>query len=254
MLWAIDVGNTHTVVGVHDGSHWAAVWRLATLSRTEDETAALLAQLGSMVGISLKGDQVVVASVVPSQDEVWSLLAAKWLDLEAWFLRKGSDVGLEVTYDPPHAVGADRIANALAAIKLFGAPVVVVDFGTATTFDVVDSGGRYVGGAIVPGVATSVEALSRGTSKLPPVSLEAPSHAIGRNTVQAIQSGVMFGYAGAIDSLAAKIQAELGGGAKFVATGGLAGRFHGLCQCLDVVEPLLTLDGLREAARVRHLP
>jgi type III pantothenate kinase len=252
MLWAIDVGNTQTVVGARDGDSWAAVWRLTTGPRTADETAAALIQLGSTQGIGLVGEHVVVASVVPSQDEVWAEWSQKWLGRKAWFLRSGSDVGLEVAYDPPHGVGADRIANALAAVRRFGAPVIVVDFGTATTFDVVDPQGAYVGGAIVPGVAASVETLARGTAKLPPVALEAPERAIGRNTVEAVQSGVMLGYAGAIDRLAELVRSELGQIAPIVATGGLAGRFDGLCRCIDHVEPLLTLDGLVEAARARR--
>lgn len=244
MLWAIDVGNTHTVVGLHDGN-WRAVWRLATdPGDTEDHFAAVLGQLCDMANIPMNAIGVVVGSVVPSVNAAWASFSQEWLGCKAHFVETGAQVGLEVSYDPPHAVGADRIANALAAIKKYGAPVIVVDFGTATTFDTIDSEGRYVGGAILPGVLVSLNALSHRAAKLPSVSLQAPEKAIGRNTVDALQSGVMFGYAGSVDSLCKKISAELGGHVNVVATGGLAGAFLDLCQSFDTADPTLTLDGL----------
>lgn len=244
MLWAIDVGNTHTVVGLHNGA-WAAVWRLETHSGdTEDQLAATFGQLCQATGLPFKADALIIGSVVPSVESTWRHFGEKWLRQTPVFLERGAQVGLEVTYDPPHAVGADRIANALAAIAQYGAPVVAVDFGTATTFDTVDADGRYIGGAILPGVLISVEALSQRAARLPSISLVEPKQAIGRNTVDALRSGVMLGYAGAVDALARQIRSELGGKPTLVATGGLAGAFSNLCKEIDVVNPNLTLEGL----------
>lgn len=244
MLWAIDIGNTHTVVGLYD-SDWRAVWRLATsTNQTEDELAAVLRQLCEAKGLPFNPERMIVGSVVPNANIAWRHLADKWMGITPAFLESGAQVGLTVTYDPPHAVGADRIANALAGIAKYGSPIIVVDFGTATTFDTVDATATYVGGAILPGVLVSMEALAQRAAKLPPISLEAPEHTIGRNTVDALRSGVMFGYAGAVDSVAKKIREELGGVARIVATGGLAGAFQDLSEVIELVDPNLTLDGL----------
>ncbi len=247
MLWAIDVGNTHTVVGRHDGSSWHAVWRLETGRGTEDELAATLAPLCGMAGLEFRGEGMVIASVVPTAEESWRRLAEEWLRVPYRFLRTGSQVGLEVTYDPPHAVGADRIANALAAIAAYGTPVIVVDFGTATTFDTIDAEGRYLGGAIMPGIQLSVDALSRHTAKLPTIALRAPERAIGRTTVAALESGVVLGYAGGVEAVASRIKGELGGSARVIATGGLGSVFHGLCPVIEAYDANLTLEGLRLA-------
>jgi type III pantothenate kinase len=247
MLWAIDVGNTHTVVGLYQDG-WRAVWRLATHSGdTEDELAAQLSQLCDVAGLAFKTDGVVIGSVVPSITHTWAHFAQKWLGREPVFLECGHQVGLEVVYKPANAVGADRIANALAALDLVGAPVVVVDFGTATTFDTIDGHGRYLGGAILPGVLVSLEALSQRAAKLPQVSLEEPTRAIGTDTVSALRSGVMFGYAGAVDAILERILAELASNTTVLATGGLAGSFMKICRNLSRQEPNLTLDGLRLA-------
>lgn len=249
MLWAIDVGNTHTVIGLYD-SQWQAVWRLATHSGdTEDQLMATLGQLCSQSQLPFEATDVIVGSVVPSSNETWRLFASKWLKRQAVFVESGPQVGLEVTYDPPLAVGADRIANALAAIVLVGAPVIVVDFGTATTFDTVDSMGRYVGGSIMPGVLISLDALAAKAAKLPSVALDQPRTAIGRNTVDALRSGVMYGYAGAVDNVLRLIKSELGGQVPTIGTGGLATAFMGLCREIEREEPNLTLDGLRLAHR-----
>lgn len=245
MLWAIDVGNTHTVVGLHDGREWVSVWRLATnAGDTEDHFAATLGQLCEMAGHPLAADGVVIGSVVPTVNAAWAAFASEWLGKPATFLETGAQVGVQVSYEPPHAVGADRIANTLAAVEKYGFPIIIVDFGTATTFDTVDSTGCYVGGAILPGVLVSVEALAQRAAKLPSVSLRNPGPAIGRNTVDALHSGVMYGYAGSVDALCRRISAELGGSVKVIATGGLASAFLGLCETIELVEPDLTLDGL----------
>jgi len=246
MLWAIDVGNTQTVVGLWDGD-WKAVWRFATRSGdTEDQTAASLAQLCALRGLPFRADGVIVGSVVPSVNADWRRFGQEWLGQEPLFLRNGEEVGLEVLYRPADAVGADRIANALAAIDQVGTPVIVVDFGTATTFDVVDAEGRYAGGAIMPGVSVSLEALAARAAKLPSVSLDAPQVAVGTNTVDALRSGTMFGYAGAVDNVVRMIRKERGM-ASAVATGGLSEAFLGLSTEIAAVYPNLTLDGLRTA-------
>lgn len=247
MLWAIDVGNTQTVVGVWDES-WRATWRLATdFSMTEDELAAMLKPLCDLDDIPFEAQTMVVASVVPAMNFSLARLAQKHFAIEALFLTIGDQVGLAVEYQPKNAVGADRIANAVAALQLVAPPIVIVDFGTATTFDAISKERVYVGGAILPGVQVSMEALIGRTAKLPQIDLVAPKHAIGKSTVESLQSGIMLGYAGAIDALARRTLGELGGGT-VIATGGLSVDFMGLCDCLERHEPLLTLEGLRMAA------
>ena len=175
------------------------------------------------------------------------MLGEKWLGVPVKFLRTGSQVGLEVTYEPPTVVGADRIANALGALALAKPPLVVVDFGTATTFDTIDRTGAYIGGAILPGILVSSQALAQKTAKLPQIEFVAPERAIGRTTVESLQSGVMLGYAAAIDGLARKISSELEGEVTVFSTGGLGKLFVGLCESIQRYEPNLTLDGLRIA-------
>jgi type III pantothenate kinase len=247
MLLAIDVGNTHSVFGLWDG-RWLAVWRRQTNAEsTEDELAVWMKGLFDLSGIPFAVDSTLCASVVPPANEALALLCERHLGVPLRHLDAG-DVGIEVLYEPKAAVGADRIANALGALERFDPPIVVVDFGTATTFDAIDREGRYVGGAILPGVAVASQALAARTAKLPQVEFAAPARAIGRNTVESLQSGIVLGYAGAIDSLAGKFQEELGG-AIVLATGGLGKLFVGICEAIERYEPTLTLDGLVVADR-----
>ena len=251
MLLAIDVGNTHTVFGVwHDG-RWASQWRHRTdPETTEDQLGAWLRTMFELAGLPWRVERVACACVAPAMVEPIRLLASRWLAVEPWFLRDGPSVGLDVRYQPPASVGADRLANALGALALVEPPFVVVDFGTGTNFDAVDREGRYVGGAIMPGVLVGSEALFRRAAKLPHVeglSLAAPPRAIGGTTVESLQSGIVLGYAAAIDGLVARMDGELGGGCRTLATGGLGGMFAGLCERLERYEPTLTLDGLRIA-------
>lgn len=247
MLWAIDVGNTHTVVGLWDGSRWRSVWRRSTdVGATEDELAAWMKALCELEHLPMEAQGVVCASVVPAMRPAISRLGSRWLGADPTFLERGDQVGLTVVYDPPHAVGADRIANALGALELGSPPILVVDFGTATTFDAINGDGAYVGGAILAGIEVSSQALVGRTAKLPQVELAAPERAIGRTTVESLQSGMVLGYAGAIDTLARRMADELGG-ARVLATGGLGRLFTDLCTELDAYEPNLTLDGLRIA-------
>ncbi|MDI9641655.1 type III pantothenate kinase [Kamptonema cortianum] len=248
MLWAIDVGNTQTHIALWDGSSWAAQWRIETiLDRTEDELAGSLATLCQVAGVPFAGEGVICASVVPSAEVNWSRFAAKYLQAEIRFLRDGASVGVSVTYEPIRAVGADRIANALGGLLILEPPFIVVDFGTATTLDCVDGSGTYVGGAIMPGVLLSMQSLAGGTAKLPPIAIEAPERAIGRSTVESLQSGLVLGYSGGIDSLIRQASSELDGKVTVVATGGLGKVFVELCSEIESYQPMLTVNGLVEA-------
>lgn len=248
MLWAVDVGNTQTVVGIWDGQDWAATWRLATEPETtEDQLAAQLSTLAGLAKLPFQAHGLMVASVVPRVDDSWRWLGSKHLGVDAKFLRNGGQVGVTVTYDPPHAVGADRIANALAALAMVHPPLVVVDFGTATTFDCVDAQGRYAGGAIMPGVHLGLQALNEKTAKLPSIAFREPERAVGRNTVEAIEAGVVLGYAGAVEGVLTRIKGELGEGTRVFSTGGQGRLFAELCPSIERHEANLTLDGLRIA-------
>lgn len=248
MLLAIDIGNTHSVYGVWDGTRWLASWRRSTSADdTEDQLAVWLKGMFDLAGIPFLATGVICASVVPVLAAPVLLLAREWLKVEPHFIKLGSDVGLNVDYQPASAVGADRIANALGAMDRYEAPIIVVDFGTATTFDCIDASGTYVGGAILPGVQVSAQALVGKTAKLPAIEFATPDKAIGKTTIESLQSGIMLGYAGAIDTLANRIKGELGGKAQVIATGGLGGQFFPMCETIDAYEPNLTLDGLRIA-------
>ncbi|MBS1718111.1 MAG: type III pantothenate kinase [Armatimonadetes bacterium] len=248
MLLAIDVGNTQTVYGFWSRGAWRLTLRREThVEETEDEIAAWLWACLRAKALEPAVTSIVCASVVPAMERTVTLLAAKWFKLEPTFVTASSPLGIQVCYEPPSAVGADRICNALGALAKYKPPIIVVDFGTATTFDVIDADGHYAGGAILPGLMISARALATSTAKLPSIAYKAPERAIGRNTVESIQSGLMLGYAGAIDSLAARIGGELKGDATVIATGGLSEMFMGLAKSIQHLEPDLTLDGLRMA-------
>lgn len=245
MLLAIDVGNTHTVFGAWNGSEWVGLWRRTTSRQvTEDQLAVWLKGVCELQQIAFEFDDAWCCSVVPGANAALSKLCDKWLGKKLSFLVSGDQVGIKVTYDPPHAVGADRIANALAGLAKHAPPIIVVDFGTATTFDSIGRDGSYLGGAILPGVKLSSEALFDRAAKLPQVEFVAPATALGTTTVHSLQSGIMLGYAGAIDTLAKRIDAEMGGGSTILATGGLGGLFLGISEAITSYEPTLTLDGL----------
>ncbi len=250
MLWAIDVGNTHTVVGIHDGQQWSHPWRLATPQiHTEDDLAATIETLCRLDGLPFAAECIIAASVVPRVNEVLVRLGKRWLSSNVHFVTNGEQVGLPVDYSPAHAVGADRIANAIGALSEFAPPIIVVDFGTATTFDTIDSAGVYVGGAILPGLLVSLDALVSHTAKLPQIALKAPRAAIGKTTVESLESGLMFGYAGSIDAIAKRIKEELGPGVTVVATGGLGEVFTEICEEIAHFDANLTLKGLRISAQ-----
>lgn len=248
MLWAIDIGNTQSVVGIYFDGAWRCYWRLRTDPLcTEDELAATLAELCELDGIDFSGDGMIIGSVVPSVNETWERFCFKWLGFPPRFLQSGQEVGVTVLYNPPHAVGADRIANTLGALAIAEPPLIVLDFGTATTFDVISADGHYLGGVIMPGINVAMRALASSTAKLPQIQFEAPETVIGMTTSAALQSGLVLGHAAAVDTLAAKIQRELGTPAKVLATGGLGKALASVCTCIDKFDENLTLEGLRIA-------
>lgn len=248
MLLAIDAGNTHTVLGLFDGDDMRAHWRVSTrVERTADELAVQLLALLRIEGLDATVvDGVIVASVVPDLDRILDEAVRRYFGCTPTFVGPGFDHGLAVRYDSPADVGADRIVNAVAAIAQFGTPVLILDFGTATTLDVVSADGEYLGGTITPGIGVSAEALFRRAAKLRRVEIRRPERVIGRSTAESIQSGLFFGYVGLVEGLVRRARAELGApDAPVVATGGLAGVIAPDLSAVSAVEPWLTLSGLR---------
>jgi len=247
MLLAIDVGNTNVTVGLFRGQELVVTWRLATdARRMSDEYGALL--LGLMAHRGLGPQDVkdaVLCSVVPELDPVFDEVCRRYMGVRPLFVEAGVRTGLRILYDSPREVGADRVADAVAAIHLYGAPVIVVDMGTATVLDAVDRHRSYLGGAIAPGLGVAAEALFQRAAKLYRVELARPRSAIGRNTVAAIQSGIVLGYVGLVEGLVRRFKAELGEDARVVATGGYAHLIAAESQLIDHVNPDLTLVGLR---------
>ncbi|GIV05151.1 MAG: type III pantothenate kinase [Fimbriimonadales bacterium] len=245
MLLGIDVGNTHTVLGVYESGRWRA-WRVHTnAARTEDEHYILLRSLLQAEGLDKAISGVAICSVVPALEEPLRQLARRWLDCEPLFVSCSTDLGLQIDYEPPTAVGADRLANAVAATHHFGAPVIVLDFGTATTLDAVSRERVYVGGAILPGVELMLESLAGRTARLPRIAIEGACQPLGKSTPESLRSGVILGSVGAIEHLIRLFKQELGDEAQVIATGGLATRFAPHCPSIQRVEPMLTLEGLR---------
>ena len=249
MLLVIDVGNTNTVLGALDGGEVRERWRVSTRPRTTDEFGLLLLQL---MGHREVGPEhitgVIVSCVVPSVVYAIEKAARRYLHRDALIVGRGMRTGMRVRTDNPREVGADRIVNAVAAWHRHRTALVVVDFGTATTFDCVDANGDYVGGAIAPGFQISADALFNRTAKLPKVEVEKPPRAIGTNTIASMQSGLFFGYVGLVDGLARRCKAELsvaGEKVPCLATGGLANLVGRACEQIDEVDNDLTLDGLR---------
>ncbi len=248
MLLAVNVGNTNTALGVFRGSELEHQWRLSTeTERTADELAVLFGGLLQVAGLSFSNQitGVVLSSVVPSSTTALRDMVNRYFNFPPVVVEPGTRTGLSIQTDNPREVGADRIVNALAAYHRYGGPCIVIDFGTATTYDVVTDKGEFLGGAIAPGVQTSNTSLSRETARLPQVELHSPRSPIGRNTIEAIQSGLIFGTASEADGMIDRIRKELGGTATVVATGGLAPEIVPHCQFVDELDPWLTLEGLR---------
>ncbi len=246
-MLAVDVGNTNIVAGVFGEGGLAACWRLATEQpRSADELGVLLLGLFAHAGLD-PGEvkAAVVASVVPPLTAVVEEALERYFAVKPLVVGPGVKTGMDIRYDHPREVGADRIVNAVAAFERYGGPCIVVDFGTATTFDAISADGAYLGGAIAPGISISTEALFQRAAKLPRVDIVRPARAIGKNTVASMQAGIVFGFAGQVDELVRRIARELGGKPVVVATGGLASLIAKETTTVQHVDPLLTLEGLR---------
>jgi type III pantothenate kinase len=245
-LLAIDAGNTQVVVGAHDGERWGPRWRLHTEhTRTSDEWASLLAGLLGSRGLRLaECRDVALGSVVPRVTTALREMAQTYTGVEPFVVGPGVKTGVRILVDNPREVGSDRVLNALAARERYGGPAIVVDFGTSTNLDVVSAEGDYVGGAIAPGLAVAAEALFGRAAKLQEVELVRPPRAIGRNTVECMQAGIVLGYAGLVERLVRETQRELGP-SKVIATGGLVGAMTQATDIIEHVDPELTLEGLR---------
>lgn len=247
MLLAVDVGNTNIVVGLFAGEELVADWRVATNSHTmPDEYAVLLSGLLGYQGLDMAQiDAAIIASVVPKVTANFMELAEKYMKVEALVVGPSIKTGVKIGIENPKEVGADRVVNSLAAFRLYGAPAIVVDLGTATTFDAISVEGVYMGGAIAPGILTSVEALSRQTARLPRVDMVTPAHAIGRDTLTAMQSGIILGHAAMVDGMVRRIAAEMEGEPRVIATGGLCTVIAAEVPRIQVADKNLTLKGLR---------
>jgi type III pantothenate kinase len=242
MLLAVDVGNTQTVFGLYEGDELGERWRIATEGqRTGDELGALLADFldfGSLDGICL-------SCTVPRLIREYEHVAERWVKAPLLVIGPGIKTGIPVQHDAPHEIGPDRIVNAVAAKEKYGAPAIVVDFGTSTNFDVVSPAGEYVGGVLAPGVEVSMDALFARAARLVKVDYVEPPAAIGKSTATALQSGLVYGFAGQVDGIVGAIRRELGAEATAIATGGLADLIAPHSRTIATVDPYLTLDGLR---------
>ncbi|MEE8470298.1 MAG: type III pantothenate kinase [Dehalococcoidia bacterium] len=247
MLLAIDIGNTNIAVGVFESERLRATWRLGTdVHKLADEYAALFFDLLTLKKLEFSGiGEAILSSSVPPLVTTFEELCRRYFDVSPMVVGSGIRTGVRIAIDNPREVGPDRVVNAAAAHRLYDGPLIVIDFGTATTFDAVSEEGDYLGGAIAPGVGIAAEALFERAAKLPRVELTRPEKAIGRNSVSAMQSGIIFGYVGLIEGLVARMRKELSSTAKVIATGGLAEVIAKETDVIDALEPDLTLLGLR---------
>ena len=247
MLLAADIGNTNITLGIFEDDKLRASWRLFTdVDKMADEYAALLMNLLSHQGLAITDiKDAAVCSGVPPLVPVFQEVCRRYLGTSALVVGAGIKTGVRILYEDPRQVGPDRVVDAAAAFRLYGGPVIVVDFGTGTVFDAISKEGDYLGGAIAPGIRIAADALSQRTAVLPRIELVAPKQAIGRNTVSSMQSGIMFGYVGLIEGIVARFRKELGEPARVVATGGLAEVIAKEAPIIDIVDVNLTLVGLR---------
>ena len=256
MLLVIDAGNTNTSLGVYRGQDLLAHWRLTTnASRTVDEYGVLARNLFELAQMDFKAiDAIAIASVVPPLNYTLRRMAEVYFNLTPLFIDHTTDTGLRILYQPPSDVGADRIVDAVAAVEKYGAPCIVVDFGTATTFNAINAQGEYLGGVITPGIMISSEALFARTAKLPRVDIRRPHKVVGSSTVEAMQSGLYYGYAGLVDGVLERMREEVQGQPRIIATGGLAPLIATASKFIEKVDDTLTLEGLRLIhARVGNL-
>jgi type III pantothenate kinase len=246
MLLAIDIGNTNVVLGVFDGEKLVENWRVGTNTQiTPDEYAMIFKDLFGFAGIEFAQIQgVIISTVVPPLLPVMAEMSRKYFKIEPMVVTHELKTGIAILTDNPKEVGADRIVNAAAAYKLYGGPIIVVDFGTATTFCAITKKGEYLGGAICPGMKISAEALFKRASKLPRVELVKPAQVIGSDTISAMQAGIIYGYAGLVDGIVERMKKELSTDARVVATGGLAELVSLETKTIQEIKPHLTLEGL----------
>lgn len=247
MLLVIDVGNTNMVLGVYKDTELLDHWRISTdRQRTTDEYGVLIRELFYLN--DLRADDInaiIISSVVPPVVPTLERMCQRYFGLSPLLIGPGVKTGMDIRYDNPREVGADRIVNAVAAYEKYGGPVIIVDFGTATTFCAVDAKGVYLGGSICPGIGISTEALVQRTAKLPRIELKRTDSVICRNTIESMQAGVFYGFVGQVEGIVARMRRELDMSARVVATGGLAVVIAPATKAIDVVEPMLTLEGLR---------
>jgi type III pantothenate kinase len=256
VLLAIDVGNTHTTAAVYSGQELLHDWRISTeRAATADELAAHHDQILRLRGGGLDAlERIVVGSVVPPLTAAYRELGLKYLGAEALVIGPGVRTGISLAIDNPHELGADRLVNAVAAHRRYGGACLVVDFGTATTFDAVSASGEYLGGVIAPGIETSLEALTARAARLVKVDLVAPERLIGKSTAESMRAGVVFGTVAMVDGMVAMLRDELGGDTPVIATGGLAALVCRHSTQIDDHDPLLTLEGLRLVHELNHAP
>jgi type III pantothenate kinase len=247
MLLVVDVGNTQTHFGAFQGEELLEHWRFATVRQsTADELGAALSNLLELRGYGFENLQAsIVSSTVPQLEPEWTAVAERYLGHEMLVVGPGLRTGMAIRYDNPREIGADRLVNAVAIRERFGGPAVCVDFGTATTFDVVSRDGEYIGGALMTGIEISLDALSERGARLPKIELAQPRGVVGKNTIDAIRSGVVYGYAGAVDAILRRLYDELGERLAVVATGGLGRLVVPYTEEIKEVDDLLTLTGLR---------
>lgn len=247
MLLVFDIGNTNIVLGVYKGKELLYHWRISTdRQKTSDEYAMLINNLFAFSGLEIKQVKAVaISSVVPPLTVPLSRMSQRYFGLEPLVVGPGIKTGMSIKYENPREVGADRIVNAVSAYEKFGGPLIIVDFGTATTFCAIATNGDYLGGAIAPGIGISTEALFQRAAKLPRIELVKPNSVICRNTITSMQSGIIFGFVGQVDEVVRRMKEELGQDAHVVATGGLANLMAQESRTIQSVEPFLTLEGLR---------
>jgi len=247
LLLVIDVGNSNIVLGIYDGERLLKDWRISTeKSRTTDEYGVRVSDLFRLSGISFESVKgIIISSVVPTLTGVLENLSLQYFGFKPYIVGPGIKTGMPIHYDNPREVGADRIVNAVAGYEKYRTALVIVDFGTATTFDYVNRKGEYCGGAIAPGLMISMEALFQKASKLPRVEIVKPPHIVAKNTVNSMQAGIYYGYIGLVDEIVTRMKAESSEKPRVIATGGLAGLIAPESRTIEKIEEYLTLDGLR---------
>jgi type III pantothenate kinase len=250
MILTMDIGNTNTVLGLYDGDLLKTHWRIATdRNKTPDEYGMLFKNLFDSAGVSNKVvDSIIISSVVPPILRVLKKTAYRYFNVNPLVIGPGVKTGMNIKTDNPKEVGADRIVNAVAASRIYSGPLIIVDFGTATTFCAVSETGEYLGGAIAPGIGISAEALFNQSAKLPRIELVEPGQAIGKNTIDGMKAGIVYGFVGQVEYLVARIKKELSDTASVIATGGLVSLIAAETDAIDHVEPFLTLKGLKYIA------